>query len=79
MRPDTRRTQSGTLKTVEEAARLLSLSPHTIRAWIASRELEYVRLGRAVRIPAQEIERLIRHGTVPARAAGGQSGGGTLS
>ena len=56
------------LKTVEQAARDLAVSVHTIRAWIARRKIGSVRLGRAVRIPATEITRLIEHGTVPALA-----------
>lgn len=55
-----------TLRTVEQAAVALAVSPHTIRAWVATRKIGSVRLGRAVRIPASEIERLIERGTVPA-------------
>jgi excisionase family DNA binding protein len=54
------------LKTVEQAAGELNVSVHTIRAWIARRKIGHVRLGRAVRIPAAEIVRLIERGTVPA-------------
>ena len=68
MEPDAKRQAPGELKTVEETAELLSLSAHTIRGWMASRELEYVRLGRSVRVPLTAIERLIQRGTVPARA-----------
>jgi excisionase family DNA binding protein len=39
-----------TLKTVQEAAAALGLSVHTIRAWIATRRIAHVRLGRAVRV-----------------------------
>jgi excisionase family DNA binding protein len=53
-------------KTVREAAEELGLSVATIRAWIQQRKICYVRLGRAVRIPASEIRRLIERGTVPA-------------
>ena len=53
--------------TVKQAASELNVSVHTIRAWIAQRRLGCVRLGRAVRIPASEIERLVERGTVPAR------------
>jgi excisionase family DNA binding protein len=52
--------------TVRETAAELNVSVHTIRAWIAARRLGHVRLGRAVRVPMQEIERLIQRGTVPA-------------
>ena len=47
------------LLTVEQAAQGLGLSVHTVRAWIAKRKIGCVRLGRAVRIPASEIERLV--------------------
>jgi excisionase family DNA binding protein len=53
-------------RTVQEAADELGLSVHTIRAWIASRRLSHLRLGRAIRIPAAEIRRVIERSTVPA-------------
>lgn len=53
-------------RTVSEAADELGLSVHTIRAWIASRRLGHLRLGRAIRIPAAEIRRVIEKSTVPA-------------
>jgi excisionase family DNA binding protein len=53
-------------RTVDEAADELGLSVHTIRAWIASRRLGHLRLGRAIRIPAAEIRRVIEESTVPA-------------
>ena len=53
-------------KTVRETAEELGLSPATVRAWIRERRIGYVRLGRAVRIPASEIRRLVERGTVPA-------------
>lgn len=53
-------------RTVEQAAEELNLSRATIRAWIAQRRLGHVRLGRAIRIPAQEIQRVLETGYVPA-------------
>jgi excisionase family DNA binding protein len=53
-------------RTVREAAEELGLSPATIRAWIRQRKIGYVRLGRAVRIPASEIGRIVERGTVHA-------------
>ncbi len=53
--------------TVKQAATELNVSVHTIRAWLASRRLGYVRLGRAIRIPAAEIGRFVERGTVPAQ------------
>jgi excisionase family DNA binding protein len=54
------------LLTVQQAASALSLSPHTVRAWLSQRRLACVRLGRCVRIPESEIERLRERGTIPA-------------
>ena len=52
-------------RTVEQTAVELNLSQATIRAWIAQRRLGHVRLGRAIRIPADEIQRVLRSGYVP--------------
>ena len=52
---------------VSQAAQALGLKPGTIRAWISQRKLGHVKLGRAVRVPRTEIERLLREGAVPAR------------
>jgi excisionase family DNA binding protein len=48
-----------------EAAAELNLSKATIRAWIGQRRLGHVRLGRAIRIPAKEIQRVLEVGYVP--------------
>ena len=53
-------------RTVSEAANELALSVHTIRAWVAARRIAHIRLGRAIRIPASEIRRVIEENTVPA-------------
>ena len=53
-------------RTVNEAAEELGLSVHTIRAWVADRRIAHLRLGRAIRIPAAEIRRIIDASTVPA-------------
>src|SRR5215472_966262 len=53
--------------TVLEAATALNLSTHTIRAWISRRKIDYVRLGKSIRIPASEVEQLLAEGLVPAR------------
>jgi excisionase family DNA binding protein len=54
------------LITVEACAEALGLKPATIRAWIARRRISIVRLGRAVRIPQTEVDRLINRGSIPA-------------
>ncbi len=53
-------------KTVPETAAALGVSVHTIRAWIAQHRLSYLKLGRAVRIPQSEIDRVLREAAVPA-------------
>ncbi len=67
-----RTTEAERLVSVYEAAQRLGLRVSTLRAWIVQRRIGIVRLGRAVRIPLEEVERLIEEGTVPARRANGQ-------
>ena len=58
--------QLGRQLTVREAAAVLNLSIHTLRFWIATRRIGYVRMGRAIRIPMSECQRIVDEGTVPA-------------
>ena len=51
--------------TVKQAAEELNVSVFTIRSWISQRRIVHVRLGRAIRVPSAEIQRLIDRGTVP--------------
>jgi excisionase family DNA binding protein len=55
------------LLSVSQAAERLGLKQSTIRAWLMARRIEFVRLGRSVRIPQAEVNRLISQGTVPRR------------
>jgi len=55
------------LLTVKESAEQLGLSDRTVWAWIYSRKLGVVRLGRAVRIPQTAIDELIEAGSIPAK------------
>jgi excisionase family DNA binding protein len=55
------------LMTVAEVARETGLKEPTIRKMIAARRLESVKLGRAIRVPAEAVENLIRLNTIPAR------------
>lgn len=52
--------------TVRETAETLGIAERTVRAWILSRKIGTVKLGRAVRIPGAEITRLVRQGSRPA-------------
>jgi excisionase family DNA binding protein len=50
------------LKSVEEAAQLLGISPWTVRGYIRDGKLQPVRLGRRVLLSEQELERLVSDG-----------------
>lgn len=50
---------------IPEAARLLGLSPHTIRWYIRHGKIRPVRFGRRLSISMSEIERLAREGIPP--------------
>jgi excisionase family DNA binding protein len=56
------------LLTIKEAAAALSLSPKTLWAWRARRQIGIVQVGRrSVRVDQSEIDRILAEGTVPAR------------
>jgi len=55
------------LHTVRETAAALGLSEITIRKWLADSRIDSVKMGRSVRIPASEIERIVRDNTRRAR------------
>ena len=46
--------------TVDEAAKMLSLHPYTIRRLVWRRRLPCVRIGRSVRVPLSAIRELER-------------------
>jgi excisionase family DNA binding protein len=48
---------------------MLALSQKTIWQWIGARRIGVVGLGRAVRVPQSEIDRLVEEGTTPAKRA----------
>jgi excisionase family DNA binding protein len=62
--PEQVRSPSSLVNT-KEAADALGLRPATLRSWMGQRRIEVVRLGRSVRIPISEIERLIDEGRIP--------------
>lgn len=63
------------LLTIPEAANRLGLKPASLRMWIWTRSIEFVRVGkRAIRLREEVIEDLIAQGTVPARVAGRGNG-----
>jgi excisionase family DNA binding protein len=52
--------------TVEQFADAVGLKPATVRQKVWKREVEFVRIGRAIRFKPETAETLIEAGTVPA-------------
>ena len=50
------------LRSVEQAAGLLGISPWTVRSYIKTGKLKPVRLGRRVLLAEDELERLVAEG-----------------
>ena len=57
-----------TFYTPDELASLLKVTRQAVYNWIQEGRMEAVRIGRTVRIPADEVERLLREGRSPRRA-----------
>ncbi len=57
----------GQLLTVAQFAEALNVTVACVRRWLRERRISKVKLGRLVRIPASEAERLIEEGLRPAR------------
>ncbi|MFC2172897.1 helix-turn-helix domain-containing protein [Acidobacteriota bacterium] len=47
---------------VEAIAEALDTSPAQVRNWIHQRRIKVIRLGRTVRIPATELEKILANG-----------------
>ncbi len=60
--------------TPEELATMLKVTRQAVYKWIQQGHMEAVRIGRTVRIPSEEVERLLREGRT-LRKAGQESGG----
>jgi excisionase family DNA binding protein len=56
------------LMSIKEAALRLGLSEWTIRKWIYGKRLDSVKLGRAVRVPSEAVDRMIASGLTKADA-----------
>lgn len=48
--------------TLEEAARLTSLSIHTLRLYVREGRIKAVRAGRRVLVPMTEVQRIVTEG-----------------
>ncbi len=58
-------TSNQQLLTVQAFAKALNVTPACIRRWILERKIATVKLGRLVRIPSDEVHRLIQSGLRP--------------
>lgn len=54
------------LRTLSEAAERLGVSVKCLRGWVWRRRIPYIKVGRAVRISDETIQRIIDAGTMPA-------------
>ena len=55
------------LLNVREFAEALGVTTSCVRRWLLERKITKIKIGRLVRIPAEECERLIEEGLHPAR------------
>jgi excisionase family DNA binding protein len=55
------------LNDVSVTSKILGIKESTIRAWVHFRRIEFVRIGRRVKIPGAEIQRIIDEGRQPRR------------
>lgn len=55
------------LLSVEEFSATLNITVSCVRRWILERRIATVKLGRLVRIPQTELERLVNAGLRPVR------------
>lgn len=58
--------QRSKLNTLPQAAEQLGVSVKCLRSWIYRRAIDYTKIGRAVRISDETIQRIIDRGTIPA-------------
>jgi excisionase family DNA binding protein len=57
------------LLTIQDFASVLQVTTACVRRWISERKITTVKIGRLVRIPTEEIEKLVRKGTRPAQSS----------
>jgi len=61
--------ENAPLLSVPQLASTLGVTSACIRRWILERKITTVKLGRLIRVPASEVERLVTAGLRPARPA----------
>lgn len=60
------------LVTLKEFAHEIGVTVACARSWRLKRKIKVVKLGRLVRVPVTEVQRLVDEGTVPIRPARSQ-------
>lgn len=55
------------LLNVQQGARELNVSVHTLRAWISQRRIRIVRLGRKVLLRREDLEDLVSRNLIEAK------------
>ncbi len=55
------------LLSAQKCAEMLGVTVACVRRWILIRKISHVKVGRLVRIPESELDRLIAFGFVPAK------------
>ena len=53
--------------TIPQVAGELGVKVNTVRAWIYLRKIDFVKIGRSVRISDATIQKIIDSGTIPAQ------------
>lgn len=60
------------LLSVGDVAQALGITVSAVRRWLLERKIASVKLGRLVRIPAGELDRIVQAGFRPAKPRGEQ-------
>jgi excisionase family DNA binding protein len=55
------------LLAIPDFATALGVTPACIRRWLLERKIASVKVGRLVRIPADEVDRIVQDGFRPAK------------
>jgi len=58
------------LMSIPQFAELLGVTHSCVRRWVLERRVGFVKVGRLVRIPITEFDRIVAEGTRMARQAG---------
>lgn len=57
------------LMSVPEFATALGLTQAAVRRWLLERRIESIKIGRLIRIPVSEVERILTEGFRPRKGA----------